>query len=666
MPRYTQRNSSRNDDGLPFSVQDFISGGAPQGQRNHAFFAASAQLRDAGYSQSEAEGILVPAGISHGLTDHECRTSVNSAFSKPAREAPSHGGSPQAPKRRFRLKTNSKGETVQEKPKRKLNNSQPVPLPVPVFDGFIEVLKAAFQPGELVCIADYMQDKQTGEYIAPQSGVSLPREKWIERFEAKAGDMRKVWGCPKGMFMRINPMDGNGVSDVNVTSFRHVLVEWDKDNEGNLISKEEQLGMILASNLPVSAVIDSGNKSVHAWVRVDAETREEYDERVDEIYDLFDQHELDKQNRNPARLSRAAGFDREVDGSVKVQDLLLTDIGAESWAEWEHQQEVSLLGEPLRISGLMEYDTSNDPNNILGSRWLCKGGSLVINSQAGVGKSTLTTQLAIGWALGREELCFNIKPVKPLKSLILQAENDQGDLAEMVQGVRAGFNLTDEESKTLDDNILFHRITDKTGFEFLRIAEQLVSLHKPDILWIDPLLSFFGGDINKMDEVMAFCAEGLNNLSARTGVINILIHHMGKPPKDMKVWDAMTGSDMGYAGLGSSALTNWAREVLSFRRINPKAKLPTFQLVASKRRKRAGMIEPDTGEVAESIFIRHSGKGLTWRQIGQAEATREEEQEQGCGGGSYPEGNSRTMGGRTFTRGSNNVSGVITNENAPF
>ena len=671
MPTYTQNNTRRDSD-LPFSVQDFIDGGAPEGQRNHTFFAACTQMRDAGYSQSETEGVLVGAGMRHGLKEHECRVSVNSAFSKPARPAPSHGGEQRnEARKKFKLKRNDSGEMVEKKKgtKRKLEQSRPVPLPTPVFDGFTDLLEAAFEPGEKVCIASFQEDANTGENLGPTAGTSLPREKWIERYKAKKGDMGRIMGKGvHGMLMRINPMDGEGVSDQNVTSFRHVLVEWDKDLEGNLISKEEQLGMILGSNLPVSAVIDSGNKSVHAWVKVDAENREQYDDRVDEIYELFSQHELDKQNRNPSRFSRGAGFNRTVDGKTNEQALLLTKVGAESWDAWEKLQEVSLLGEPLRISDLMKFDVSNDPTNVLGDRWLCKGGSLVINSQAGVGKSTLTTQLAMGWALGREDMALGIKPVKPLKSLILQAENDTGDLAEMAQGVRNGFKLSEEDSKTVDENILFHRITDKMGWDFLQIAEQLVSLHKPDILWVDPLLSFFGGDINKMDEVMAFCAEGLNNLSKRTGVINILIHHMGKPPKDAKVLDTMTGSDLGYMGLGSSALTNWAREVVTFHRINKEAELPTFQLTTTKRRKRAGMRDPETGDITESIFIRHSGQGLTWKQVSKSEATEtpEESQEQGCGGGSFPDGPTRVMGGRTFVRGTRSVPGVIQNDNNPF
>ena len=42
-------------------------------------------------------------------------------------------------------------------------------------------------------------------------------------------------------------------------------------------------------------------------------------------------------------------------------------------------------------------------------------------------------QMSMNWALGRTT--FGIRPERPLKSLIVQAENDRGDVAEMFQVV---------------------------------------------------------------------------------------------------------------------------------------------------------------------------------------------------------------------------------------
>ena len=117
-------------------------------------------------------------------------------------------------------------------------------------------------------------------------------------------------------------MAKNGAKNEDVTSFRHALVEFDRDDGGTPIPKEQQHAAILASGLPVSALIDSGNKSLHAWVRVDAPDAAEYRRRVDIIWDWFEGRCLDRQNKNPSRLSRCPEGRRTVDGEVRAQQLL--------------------------------------------------------------------------------------------------------------------------------------------------------------------------------------------------------------------------------------------------------------------------------------------------------------------------------------------------------
>lgn len=114
--------------------------------------------------------------------------------------------------------------------------------------------------------------------------------------------------------MRMNPVCKDGASNDDVTAFRHVLVEFDRDTAGEVIAKDVQFGAIVSSGLPVSAVIDSGNKSIHAWVRVDAPDAGEYRRRVDIVWDWLEGLSLDKKNKNPSRLSRCPGGWRTVDG----------------------------------------------------------------------------------------------------------------------------------------------------------------------------------------------------------------------------------------------------------------------------------------------------------------------------------------------------------------
>ena len=88
-----------------------------------------------------------------------------------------------------------------------------------------------------------------------------------------------------------------------------------------------------------------------------------------------------------------------------------------------------------------------DPMELLRHRFLCRGAGLLVVGPTGIGKSSLSMQAKILWAIGKP--LFGIHPTKPLKSLLIQAENDDGDLAEMRDGVMAGLNLTAEERQNM-------------------------------------------------------------------------------------------------------------------------------------------------------------------------------------------------------------------------
>mgnify|MGYP000790788676 FL=1 len=129
-----------------------------------------------------------------------------------------------------------------------------------------------------------------------------------------------------GAWIRFNPLDGKGVKNENVTEFRYALVESDT------MDISAQKAIITELELPVAALVYSGKKSLHAIVKIDASTYEEYKKRVDYLYNVCNKNglKLDIQNRNPSRLSRMPGVMR----NGKKQYLLDTNIGKENWNEW--------------------------------------------------------------------------------------------------------------------------------------------------------------------------------------------------------------------------------------------------------------------------------------------------------------------------------------------
>jgi hypothetical protein len=106
------------------------------------------------------------------------------------------------------------------------------------------------------------------------AGVTLSREEWLRKLDQHDGDPNRFLKTSdrNGLFVSVNPMKIGGSKDSDVTAFRHALLEFDN------ISQIEQWGIIQASRIPCSAVISSGGKSIHAWVKVDAADGKEFDE----------------------------------------------------------------------------------------------------------------------------------------------------------------------------------------------------------------------------------------------------------------------------------------------------------------------------------------------------------------------------------------------------
>ena len=131
-----------------------------------------------------------------------------------------------------------------------------------------------------------------------------------------------------GAWIRFNPMDGKGCKNENVTDFRYALVESDS------MDIDQQNALIRELELPVACLVYSGKKSLHAIVHIDAADSREY-RQTGRIISISickkNGLKVDTQNKNPSRLSRMPGFER----NGKKQFLVDTNIGKESWTEWK-------------------------------------------------------------------------------------------------------------------------------------------------------------------------------------------------------------------------------------------------------------------------------------------------------------------------------------------
>jgi hypothetical protein len=278
--------------------------------------------------------------------------------------------------------------------------------------------------------------------------------------------------------------------------------------------------------------------------------------------------------------------------------------------------------ETMSFGDLMEFDTSHDADCVIGNRWLCRGGSLLLVGQSGIGKSSIAMQISMQWAQGRP-IFGGLRPAHPLKVLFIQAENDKGDMAEMMQGVMRCYPLPpgvtrQEFVATMNTRMVFIRDTIHSGADFARTAAANIRKHRPDIVFGDPLLSYAGDDISQQKVASQFLRNTLNPIAFDTGIVWAFAHHTGKPSTDPKAKAHWNDADFSYMAFGSSELVNWARATVILRSLGE----GRFEMRFGKRRNRTGIREfydEDTvhpePQFTDVIYLQHAKEGIYWEQI---------------------------------------------------
>ena len=574
---------------LPPATEAVYHNGAPEGERNTQLFRMALQFRDQGLSQFDAESEAEIWGFKNGLTQNECVAAVKSAYSKPAREA-------WRPKAKYGYQN---GAIVRE--------DLPIPpMPISVESGPVDkFLTTCFDVGDSINICRSIKD---GDRERPDgAGETRTREEWLEMFK---GDGLNEWqGDAVGVYVSINANNGKGRAKEHITKYRHCLIEFDES------TLQEQWAIIKRSGLPVSSIIKSGSRSLHAFVEVRAADAKEFAERVAFIYKHLEHTKLDPANKDAGRLSRLPGAMRTATG--QQQELVECGAPTLTYIEWQERTMNGDLPEPYKWEDLVNFKEDCDPTQLLGKRWICRGGSALWVGSSGLGKSVLCLQAAITWACGRD--LFGISPHgKPLKSLIVQAENDEGDVAEALQGILKALNLTPEELQMVKENIVIVRDCTSTGERFVDRMRRLVERHKPHLAWVDPLLAFIGGDLSSQETAGGFLRNLLNPLALAGGFAWMLMHHTPKPTRDGSGYQ---GHDKAYSGFGSSELTNWARSVLTLAPCGQDEEgTYTYKLEVTKRGKRSGLRPGRTAgdfiasNVQPCVHLKHSQVGLAWME----------------------------------------------------
>jgi hypothetical protein len=259
-------------------------------------------------------------------------------------------------------------------------------------------------------------------------------------------------------------------------------------------------------------------------------------------------------------------------------------------------------------------DSPPDPTQtLLGNRFLCREGGMLFIGPSGIGKTAASVQQDLLWSIGQP--AFGIKPARPLKILTIQAEDDDGDLSEIVSGIKGHLDLTPTQIELSRRNCLYVSEKSLTGVAFLtQVVAPLLVKVGPDILRINPLQAYLGGDIKESELTAAFLRNTLNPLLVTYHCGVILVHHTPKTNfRDTSEWKA---SDWMYAGAGAADITNWARAALI---IDSTDDSKVYRFIAAKRGSRIGWAD-DNGESVTIRHFSHSGSSsIFWQETQESE-----------------------------------------------
>lgn len=503
-------------------IEEYIHTPITQGGRNHALFKAAAACKDSEYSKADAQNTLLNKAQSDGLSYREIMQTIDSAYARPVSDAPKF----EAKEKGRDLSWDDDLGGLLHAPTRKIEvYKAEIPPPSSNWtEDLKRLLTSAFSPEENIQVVKDVFERD-GKFVPAGRGDTLSVKALLER---SSEEFNQWVGHSNGAYMRINPMDGQGASDKNVTAFRHVLVESDT------LPMEQQLSIYRELQLPVSGLIHSGGKSIHAWVRVDAENQEQYKKRCAYVYEALEAQgfEIDHSNKNPSRLSRLVGVRRG-----QGEQYLISERGGqpdfETWVRWL-EQKANDLPEIESFDAIMREDPPLAP--VLIDGMLRQGHKLLIAGPSKAGKTFWLINLALSLNAGKPFFGF---PVKKSSVLFANFEVDRASFYNRVRNVGEALGITDYS------NIDVWNLRGRSaGIE--ELAPQIIRNIKErnyGAVILDPTYKFMGErDENNAGDITSMM-NYLDQIAVQTNTSIIVASHFSKGKQgDKNQTDRVSGS----------------------------------------------------------------------------------------------------------------------------
>ena len=286
-----------------------------------------------------------------------------------------------------------------------------------------------------------------------------------------------------------------------------------------------------------------------------------------------------------------------------------------------------------------------NPRAIFRNGFLRRGGGAILSAPSGVGKSTFSLQAALFWTLGKP--AFGLAPVHPLRIVILESEDDTDEIGDLLDRIVSGTvgagMMTADEADTARKSLRINNSKQVTNAGFYSELEAVASASKADgsplvdLLIVNPLQTYFVGDISKNADVTAFLRGNVDpRIEGRVAIL--FVHHYNKPDAGNKrnggpATAAEIYSEMMYRMAGGAELVNWARAVITFAIEADEAGALVYRLCYAKRGQRLGMTDAD-GKPTRCRSLSHAeapaiywkdGGPMAEREVGSREAATRRE-----------------------------------------
>jgi hypothetical protein len=254
-------------------------------------------------------------------------------------------------------------------------------------------------------------------------------------------------------------------------------------------------------------------------VRVDAPDASEYKRRVDIVWNWLDGLSLDKQNKNPSRLSRCPEGWRTVDGERRQQQLLAVGLGAKSWAEWETANSPDGLPKIVSAQEFMATPRPEPPQLIAGV--LHQGCKMIIGGASKARKSWSLIDLTLSVASGGPWWGFSTQQGRVL---YINFELPEFAFQARLRAVAAAKGLA---------NFSECDLWNLRGFatDFSELIPKILSRIKEcrySLIVLDPIYKGLGKrDENKAGDIASLCNE-IEQLAVQSGAAVVFGAHYSK------------------------------------------------------------------------------------------------------------------------------------------